>query len=77
MIFIKCVIFQQSLCCRNSYGYQVQEPTEPQVDDTKYKYDYTLQQPIEGGNVAEPQQPALNAKVDRVVRDKPGIQFRD
>lgn len=68
---ISCVIFQQTFCDRNSYGYQIQEPTEPKVDDTKYKYDYTLQQPMEE-KMDEPPKPTLNTKVDRMVQDKPG-----
>lgn len=68
---ISCVIFQQTFCDRNSYGYQIQEPTEPKVDDTKYKYDYTLQQPMDE-KMAEPPKPTLNTKVDRVIQDKPG-----
>lgn len=56
---------------RNSYGYQIQEPSEPKVDDTKYKYDYTLQQPTDE-KVAETPKRTMDAKVDRMTQDKPG-----
>lgn len=58
-------------CNRNSYGYQIQEPSEPKADDTKYKYDYTLQQPMDR-KVAETPNPTMNTKVDRMIQDKPG-----
>lgn len=57
---------------RKSYGYQVQEPpAESKVDDTKYKFDYMLQAPVEEKQEEAPQR-TLNTKVDRVVEDKPG-----
>lgn len=60
------------LHCRKSYGYQVQEPAaEPKVDDTKYKFDYTLQAPVEEKQEETPQR-TLYTKIDRMTEDKPG-----
>lgn len=56
---------------RNSYRYQIREPREPNVDDTKYKYDYTLQQPLDEKVIEAPKK-TMHTKVDRIVQDKPG-----
>lgn len=58
--------------CRKSYGYAIETPaTEPKADDTKYKFDYTLQKPIEE-KYDEPEQRTMFTKIDRVTQDKPG-----
>lgn len=56
---------------RNSYRYQIREPCEHNVDNTKYKYDYTLQKPMDEEVIETPKR-TLHTKVDRVVQDKSG-----
>lgn len=46
-------------------------PSEIKPDDTKYKFDYTLQAPVEERPV-ETQQRTMYTKVDRMTEDKPG-----
>lgn len=60
-------------CFRKSYAYDIQAPpSEPKADDTKYKFDYTLQTPAED-KLAESESKTFYTKVDRVTGDKPGI----
>lgn len=55
---------------RNSYRYKIREPREPNADDTKYKYDYTLQQPLDE-KVIKPKK-IMHTKVDQIVQENPG-----
>lgn len=57
---------------RKSYDYQVQmPPSESKPDETKYKFDYTIQAPVEEKPV-ETQQRTMYTKVDRMTEDKQG-----
>lgn len=55
-----------------SYNYQIQmPPTEIEPENTKYKFDYTLQAPVEETPVENPER-VMYTKVDRMIQDKPG-----
>lgn len=46
-------------------------PSEIEPENTKYKFDYTLQAPAEEKPVEKPER-VMYTKVDRMTQDKPG-----
>lgn len=57
---------------RKSYNYQIQTPpSEIEPENTKFKFDYTLQAPVEEQPVEKPEQ-VMYTKVDKMTQDKPG-----
>lgn len=46
-------------------------PTEIEPENTKYKFDYTLQAPVEEKPVENPER-VMYTKVDRMTQDTPG-----
>lgn len=58
---------------RRSYSYDIQEPvSEPQPDNTKYKFDFAIQSPSNDDPSAHPEPRLLDAHVDRTYQEKPG-----
>lgn len=51
-------------------------PSESMPDETKYKFDYSLQAPVEEKPV-ETQPRTMYTKVDRVTEDKTGKAFKN
>lgn len=64
--------FNLWLSFSKSYNYQIRTPpTEAEPESPKYKFDYTLQAPVDEKPIEQPER-AMYTMVDRMSQDQPG-----